>query len=209
MSDPEARFMRTGDGGLALAYNVQLAADEEHGFIVDVETVDDPQDASQLPSAMERIKTSLGRYPEQALADGGYTNHPTVVAMAERAIDFYGVMSGRSDAPLGAAGGSDPAYRLDRFRYDEAANEMVCPEGKRLRYHGEHRLPGGRKILTWAARGAREMLSQTEDLQTRPLGIGAAVRSGGRSLRPQDANARSASDLQAARAVDRVSERLD
>jgi hypothetical protein len=108
-TDPEARFMRTGDGGLAPAYNVQLAADEEHGFIVDVETVDDPQDASQLPSAMERIKTSLGRYPEQALADGGYTNHPTVVAMAERAIDFYGVMSGRSDAPLGAAGGSDPA----------------------------------------------------------------------------------------------------
>ena len=71
---------------------MQLAADQEHGFIVDVETVDDPQDASQLPAAMERIKTNLGRYPEQALADGGYTNHPTVVAMAEREIDFYGVM---------------------------------------------------------------------------------------------------------------------
>jgi len=152
-TDPEARFMRTGDGGLAPSYNVQLAADQQHGFIVDVETVDEPQDASQLPAAMERIKTNLGRYPAQALADGGYTNHPTVVAMAEREIDFYGVMSGRSDAPLGAAGGSDPAYRLDRFRFDEAANEMACPEGKRLRYRGERELIGGRKVLTWAARG--------------------------------------------------------
>src|SRR5690606_5933336 len=85
-----ASCARTGDGGLAPSYNVQLAADQEHGFIVDVETIDDPQDASQLPAAMERIKTSLGRYPAQALADGGYTNHPTVVAMGERAIDFYG-----------------------------------------------------------------------------------------------------------------------
>ena len=153
MSDPEARFMRHGDGGIAPAYNVQLVADAAHGLIVDVETVDDPQDAAQLPAAMERVKTTFGRYPEQALADGGYTNHPTVAAMAEREIDFYGTMSGRSDAPLGGAGGCDPDYRLDRFRYDEAANEMVCPEGKRLRYRGERGLAGGRRLLQWAARG--------------------------------------------------------
>ena len=152
MSDPEARFMHTSDGGLAPSYNVQLVADAAHGFLVDVETVDDPQDASQLPEAMERVKTSLGRYPEQALADGGYTNHPTVVAMAEREIDFYGVMTGRSASASGAAVSRDPDYRFDRFRYDERANEMVCPESKRLRYRGERELTGGRKLLQWAAR---------------------------------------------------------
>ena len=152
-SDPDARFMRSGDGGLTPSYNVQLAADQAHGFIVDVETVNDPQDASQLPAAMERVKTTFGRYPRQALADGGYTNHPTVVAMAERSIDFYGAMTGRSEAPLGVAGGSKPDYRFDRFRYEEALNEMVCPEGKRLPYRGERGLPGGRKTLTWAAHG--------------------------------------------------------
>lgn len=62
-------------------------------------------------------------------------------------------MSGRGSVASGAAVSRDPDYRVDRFRYDEAANEMVCPEGKRLRYRTEHRLPGGRKILTWAARG--------------------------------------------------------
>ena len=51
--------------------NPQPAADQAHGFIVDVETVNDPQDASQLPAAMERVKRTFGRYPRQALADGG------------------------------------------------------------------------------------------------------------------------------------------
>ena len=153
-TDPTARFMRTGDGGLAPSYNVQVTADAAHGLIADVEVLNDPQDATQLAPAMERLRESFGSYPHEALADGGYTNHPSVVAMAELGIDFYGTMTGRSKAPLGAAGGCDPAYRFDRFGYDEAANEMLCPEGKRLRFRGERELSGGRRSLQWAARGA-------------------------------------------------------
>lgn len=153
-SDPTARFMRNGDGGLAPAYNVQVAADSTHGLIVDVETIDDPQDAAQLAPAMDRLRETFGRYPQQALADGGYTNHPSVVAMAERGVDFYGVMTGRSDAPSGVAVGRDPDYRFDRFHYDERANEMVCPEGKRLRFRSESGLPGGRRIFQWTARAS-------------------------------------------------------
>jgi len=124
--------MHTSDGGLAPAYNVQVAADDGRGLIVDIAAVDDPQDAAQLGPAMERVQRSQGRYPRQALADSGYTNHPTVVAMAARGIDFYGVMTGRSEGPAGAAGGAAAEYRLDAFDYDEAADEMICPEGKRL-----------------------------------------------------------------------------
>ena len=146
--------MWSNDGGLAPAYNVQLTADAAHGLIADVEVVKEPQDAAQLPPAMERLQRNWGCYPQQALADGGYTNHPTVVAMAARGIDFYGAMTGRSEAPLGAAGGCHPAYRFDRFSYDEAANQMVCPEGKRLRFHGSRELTGGRRILHWTAKGS-------------------------------------------------------
>ena len=153
-TDPTARFMRTGDGGLAPGYNVQLAADSAHGLIADVEVSDDPQDAAQLPPIVDRLRQTFGRFPQQALADGGYTNHPTVVAMAARGVDFYGVMSGRSAAPLGVAGGCDPAFRFERFGYDEATNEMVCPEGKRLRFRSERELAGGRRMFQWAAAGA-------------------------------------------------------
>ena len=152
-TDPAARFMRNGDGGLAPAYNVQVAADGAHGLIVDIEAINDPQDAVQLVPAMERLKKSWDRYPQQALADGGYTNHVSVVAMSERGIDFYGTMTGRSSVTLGGTGGCQPEYRLDRFDYDETTNEMICPEGKRLAFRSESQLVGGRRLLQWTARG--------------------------------------------------------
>ena len=102
---------------------------------------------------MERLNNSWGRYPRQALADGGYTNHLSVVAMSERGIDFYGTMTGRSSVTLGGTGGCEPEYRLDRFDYDEMTNERICPEGKRLAFRGESELTGGRRLLKWSARG--------------------------------------------------------
>jgi hypothetical protein len=59
MSDPEARFMRTSDGGTAPADNVQVVADAARGVIVDVKMVQDPQDAQQLVPIASVI---MGRY---------------------------------------------------------------------------------------------------------------------------------------------------
>ena len=153
-TDPTARFMRTGDGGLAPGYNVQIAADAAHGLIADVEVSNEPQDAAPLPGIVERLRETFGRYPRQALADGGYTNQRTVAAMAERGIDDYGTMSGRAAGPTGVGTSRDRAYWANRFGYDEATNERVCPEGKRLRLRGERELADGRRILHWAAAGS-------------------------------------------------------
>lgn len=103
ISDPRARFMKTSDNGVAPAMNVEVTADAEHDLIVDVEVVNDPQDARQLIPAMDRIAANCGRDPRQALADGGYTNHGSVVAMAARGIDYYGSLSGRTEQLSGCA----------------------------------------------------------------------------------------------------------
>lgn len=206
-TDPTARFMHTSDGGLAPAYNVQVVADAAQGLIVDIAAVDDPQDASQLAPAMERVKRSQCRYPRQALADSGYTNHPTVVAMASREIDFYGVMTGRSDGPAGAAGGAAAEYRIDAFRYDETANEISRRTRARRRSAGPQ-VDGARERLR-AVSGAGAVLSEAQDRQARAVGIGAVGASGGGGVRPQDGDRGSAADLQTASAVSRVSERLD
>ena len=152
-TDADARFMHTSDGGLAPSYNVQLAADAHSGLIVDIEAINDPQDAAQLAPAADRLRDSFRRYPQQMLADAGYTNHETVVAMQTRQIDFYGVMTGRTKQPSGRAEQRDPAYHFTRFHHDAEANEMVCPQGQRLTLRQERELSGGRRILQWAARG--------------------------------------------------------
>lgn len=150
-TDPQVRFMKTSDNGLAPSVNVQVTADAAHGLIVDVEVVNDPQDARQLIPAMERVAANFGRDPLQALADAGYTNHESVVDMAERGVDYYGSLTGRTQQLSGCGAQRDPAYHLDKFEYDSATNEKICPEGKRLRQIQTRPLPGGREIKVWAA----------------------------------------------------------
>jgi hypothetical protein len=142
-TDPDASFMWTHDGGVAPAYNVQITADAAHGLIADVAVVNDPQDGQQIAPAMDRLLKRNGRYPEQCLADGGYTNNASVFAMDERKIDYYSTWTGRTGSLAGRAARRHEDYRLDRFGYDESANEMICPEGKRLRYRKSQKRPGG------------------------------------------------------------------
>ena len=150
-TDPTARVMWTCDGGVAPAYNVQLSSDAAHGLIADVTVVNDPQDAQQLAPAADRLRETFGRYPEQMLADGGYTNNETVVEMAEREVDFYGGFSGRARKPSGRAVQRHADYHQDRFQHDEATNEFVCPEGKRLRHKQTRNYGKARSQDVWEA----------------------------------------------------------
>lgn len=123
-TDPQARFMSTRSNGVVPAYNVQITTDAEHGFIVDVETTNAPNDAQQLVPAMDRVMQATEKQPDKVIADGGYTNHENVIAMAERGIDFYGSWT------MSAKRGD--IYSRDHFVFDEQQNQFVCPAGKLL-----------------------------------------------------------------------------
>lgn len=88
--DPEARFMKQSDGGLAPSYNVQISADASQGIIVGVELTPEASDSAQLLPALERIEQRLKQRPQQIVADGGYTTCENMQQMAERQIDFLG-----------------------------------------------------------------------------------------------------------------------
>jgi transposase len=141
-SDPSAAFMWMHDGGVAPGYNVQITADSAHGLIADVEVVKDPQDGQQIAPAMDRLKERRGRYPRQALADGAYTNLASVMDMHERSIDYYSTWTGRNEGVTGRAKQQHEDYRRERFGFDEAANELICPEGRRLPYRQTRRETG-------------------------------------------------------------------
>ena len=150
-TDPTARFMWTSDAGVAPAYNVQVSSDAEHGLIADIAVINDPQDAQQLAPATDRLRETFGRYPHQMLADGGYTNNESVLEMAERGVDFYGQFSGRTPQPSGRAVQRHEDYHHSRFEHDEAANEYVCPAGKRLRHKQSQSWGRARRQDVWMA----------------------------------------------------------
>jgi|SRR5579875_922418 len=84
ISDPDARFMRQGDGAIAPSYNIQFTTDTVQGLVVGVAVSQASNDAKELPRAMDRFQERHGLYPAQVVADGDFTNHESVIAMHER-----------------------------------------------------------------------------------------------------------------------------
>jgi transposase len=139
ISDPEARFMKQPDGGLAPSYNVQISTDAARGLIVAVEVVTEANDSAQLLPAVERIEQRMGRPPQQIVADGGYTTQQAIEQMAEREIEFLGNL-GR---PLAGSGVTCPErLSLGAFEYVPESNRYRCPEGKWLRPDGRRKQRG-------------------------------------------------------------------
>jgi transposase len=133
ISDPEARFMKQSDGGLAPSYNVQISADATQGIIVGVEVTLEASDSAQLLPALERIEQRLKQRPQQIVADGGYTTGTAIQQMAERRVDFLGNL-GRD---LTGSGITAPHQLPPRaFLYDPQTNRLRCPEGKLLLSQG-------------------------------------------------------------------------
>lgn len=148
-TDADAQFMRTSDHGLAPGYNVQLTTDCKHKLIVDVEASKQPSDSFHLLPALDRMQERLGAFPQQAVADGDYTKREAVIGAAERGVEYYGSWTDTSEEWTGH--GIAAAYHPSAFTYDEARNEMICPEGGRLRFKTIHNRPGGLKVYIYAA----------------------------------------------------------
>jgi hypothetical protein len=140
VSDADAQFMWTSDHGLAPSYNVQLVTDAAHKLIVDVEVSKQPSDSYHLLPALDRVRQRLGKFPQQAVADGDYTKREAVVGSAERGVDYYGSWGSVAEERLPY--GIDPAYHPAAFRYDPGRNELICPEDQRL-VHRTVREQGG------------------------------------------------------------------
>ena len=126
--EPEARFMRMGQGNTAPAYNVQTAVDAKHGIIVAQQVTTEANDQRSLLPMAEAAKQSLGD-PEtlNVVADAGYSNGE----QAER-CEAQGIVP---HAPTNRAinnQGDGTLFDRRLFVYDEKADTFRCPAGQTL-----------------------------------------------------------------------------
>ncbi len=136
LSEPEARLMKHGDNAIAPSYNVQISTDAEQTIIVGMHVTQCSSDSGSLAPAMEEVKEMMGRYPEQVVADGGFTNQATIAAMKESGMEFYGSLPEaevRQAASMKAAG-IDPAFAPSYFQVLVERKTLQCPAGKTLVY---------------------------------------------------------------------------
>jgi hypothetical protein len=77
-TDPEARFMKMGDGGMRPAVNVQLATDTESRMITGVDVSNVGGDKGLMGPMIEQHKDRYGQGPGQMLVDGGFASREDI-----------------------------------------------------------------------------------------------------------------------------------
>ena len=137
LTEPEARIMKHGnDGGMAPSYNVQISVDTEQKIIVGIHVTQSSSDSGSLSPAMEQVKATMGEYPKQVVADGGFTNEASIKKMNQGPMEFYGSLAEPEVRQVAAmkAAGIDPAFRPSAFQVQAESKTLQCPAGKILEY---------------------------------------------------------------------------
>ena len=77
-TDPEARNMKTGDGGFRPAYNVQFATDGDTRMIVSVKVTNNGSDGGQMAPMHKTVCETYGKVPKNYTVDGGFATNDDI-----------------------------------------------------------------------------------------------------------------------------------
>jgi transposase len=123
--EPEAKLMRTAQGH-RVAYNAQIAVDEQHKLIVHAEVTHEGNDYRQLQPMAEAAKASLQVETLTVVADTGYANGEQARACHDAGITPI--------VPRPAIVNTKVAgyYTREQFDYDAETDTYRCPAGQLL-----------------------------------------------------------------------------
>lgn len=80
-TDPDARKMKTANGGFDPAYNVQFATDADARIIVGVDVTNEGTDGGEMPAMHEKVQSDYGKTPEKMLVDSAYATKESVTTV--------------------------------------------------------------------------------------------------------------------------------
>lgn len=88
VTDLESRVMQTRSGNRP-AYNAQIGVDANSHVIVAAKISQAVTDGGELPSMLDEIEENTGSKPLRVLADAGYSNPETLIAVEEAGVEGY------------------------------------------------------------------------------------------------------------------------
>ena len=130
-SDPESRQIMVRNNITEVSYNVQTTVDAKNCLPIDYK-VTNQNDSKAMGNMVQRAKSIVRNNEFTVLYDKGYhTGSELKIAQdlgIETIVAIPGVPS-TSQAP-------DTAYNLKYFRYDQAQDIYLCPQGEILKSNG-------------------------------------------------------------------------
>jgi hypothetical protein len=115
-----------------VGHNVQSVVDGKHHLIAHIQIVQAGNDSRQLePMARAALRIAPGKDRRvDIVADGGYNNSAQIARCEEDGMRAH--VPARKETAQQQAG-----YEIGDFVHDAPADEYICPQGKRLRRHGD------------------------------------------------------------------------
>lgn len=127
--EPEARLMPC-EGRQGPAYNAQAVVDAQAGIIVAETTVNAESDNAMLVPMLEEVEANVGEVAKETVADGGYCSAGQLGEAEARGYDVLVAPGAETGGPKRGA------YDSAKFEYDGERDEVICPQGKRLKFEG-------------------------------------------------------------------------
>ena len=151
LHESESRVLPNKDGGYAPNVTPVVSTDSKHGFIVDVDVINDSDEAGVQRAAVDRIEETFGKKPECMLGDGAFISTEHIVAMEEAGVELLAPVKDsfpQEDSPALREDLREPVAteqlpqlpmnpqtkKFDKscFCYDAADDCYYCPNGERL-----------------------------------------------------------------------------
>ena len=130
LTDPEAKFMKTGNGSIDSSYNCQAAVTKEQ-IIVSSEVITEATDRQALELMVETSDTNLEENVKEIAADSGYSSYDNYEYLVNNdKTGYIPDQNFRKDLRE-----DKNTYHQDNFIYKKDLDEYICPEGKTLRLY--------------------------------------------------------------------------
>lgn len=129
-SEPDARRMKC-EGRNRFAHNAQAVVDSQAQVIVASDVVNDAGDCGQLAPMLDEAVANTGSRVPVTLADAGYASAEQFQAAEDRHRQLLAPL------PPASADSAVHRYHASQFRYDEAADAFICPEGRSIPFQRE------------------------------------------------------------------------
>jgi transposase len=129
LTDPDARSMATsGRGSGIVGYNVQLAVDAKHHFVVAHEVSNEGHDRTHLASMAIAAREAMGKNKLRAVADRGYYNAPQIKACHDAGVAAI------LPKPMTSNAKAEGRFDKADFIYIAKDDQYQCPAGERAIY---------------------------------------------------------------------------
>ena len=144
-TDPDAIWTTKGSGTARMAYYDNYLIDTASRVILEVEGTPAlfHQETVAARRMIERVQ-KLGLRPGNLGADKAYGSGEFLAWLLARGVQPHIPVIDRRHQTAGH-------FTRDQFRYEPAENVYYCPEGKPLRYRGQHRTERGYSYCSTAA----------------------------------------------------------